>query len=71
MREILVWYFSFGIGFYVGMCVKDPWGFVDASVAAILRGLLLGIVFWPIGLIIQVVFALFEMEVSDGESSDN
>lgn len=71
MREILIWYFSFGIGFYVGMCVKNPWGFAKASVAAILRGILLGIFFWPIGLIVQVVFVLIDMEVSNGQSSDN
>lgn len=51
-------YFAFGLGFYIGLAVKDPHGFVDASAAALIRGLLLGIVFWPIGLIVQVVFAL-------------
>lgn len=54
-------YFAFGVGFYLGLAVKDPKGFTDADAASLIRGLLLGIVFWPIGLIVQIIFALGEL----------
>lgn len=65
---MIEFYFAFGIGFYIGLCSKDPRGFVNASAAAILRGLLLGILFWPIGLIVRTVWAINEL--SKGASDE-
>lgn len=55
-------YFAFGVGFYVGLALKDPRGFVKADTASLLRGIVLGIVFWPIGLIVQTVFAIGKLK---------
>jgi hypothetical protein len=54
----MIIYLAFGLGFYIGLSLKDPQGFVKASLASLLRGLLLGIFFWPIGLIVQTYFSL-------------
>ncbi len=51
-------YFAVGIGFYLGLALKDPKGFVDADAASLTRGLLLGIAFWPIGMLVQLYFCL-------------
>lgn len=51
-------YFIFGIGFYIGLACKEPEGFVNSSVAGLIRGLLLGILFWPIGIVVSLVFAM-------------
>lgn len=59
--SMLAVYFSFGLGFYTGLALKDPMGFVNASSADLIRGLLLGIVFWPIGLVIQIIFTIERM----------
>jgi hypothetical protein len=48
-------YLVFGIGFYIGAAIKDPQGFSDADAASLIRGLIIGILFWPIGLIIQLI----------------
>lgn len=58
-------YFTFGIGFYVGLCLKEPHGFTSARPADIFRGLILGILFWPIGLIIQTVWAIDSLKAPE------
>ena len=55
---MLVGYLLVGVGFYVGAAVKDPRGFSDASAASLIRGLIIGIPFWPIGLIIQLIYVM-------------
>jgi hypothetical protein len=62
MLEILSYYLIFGIGFYIGLALKDTRSFLNANIESILRGLLLGIIFWPIGLIIQIVFAIQDLK---------
>jgi hypothetical protein len=69
VQEILRLYFTFGVGFYIGLVAKEPEGFVSANAAALLRGILLGIVFWPIGLIVQVVFAIFKLSDAERDKS--
>jgi hypothetical protein len=69
VQEILRLYFTFGLGFYIGLVAKEPEGFVEAKTAALLRGLLLGIVFWPIGLIVQVVFAIMKLSEAEHDKS--
>jgi hypothetical protein len=54
----LVLYFTFGVGLYIGLTLNNPMSFLKASAAAIIRGLLLGIVFWPIGIIIKIVMIM-------------
>lgn len=51
-------YLTFGLGFYLGLALKNPKGFVDAGAGDLIRGVLLGILFWPIGLIVQVIWAI-------------
>ena len=58
----MIYYFMFGLGFYIGLACKDPEGFVEANASSLLRGLLLGIVFWPVGLIVQVFAALTRLQ---------
>lgn len=62
MSEFLMAYVSFGAGFYIAMCSIDPLGFVKASFAGLLRGMLIGLVFWPIGLIYNVIMAIKVLE---------
>ena len=54
----MVEYFVFGLGLYIGMCINNPTGFVKATAAGLLRGILLCILLWPIGLIVGVVSAI-------------
>lgn len=54
----LAYYLTFGAGMYVGMCLKNPLGFVKADAASLIRGLILGIPFWPVGMIIQLIWIL-------------
>lgn len=58
--ELICLYFSFGCGFYIGTSVARVASFVSADLASLLRGILLGLVFWPIGLIIQTIYAVDE-----------
>lgn len=54
-------YFAAGIGFYIGIAMKDPKSFVKADMASLLRGLLLGLVAWPLGMVVQLYFCMEEM----------
>lgn len=51
-------YLALGVGFYIGLALKDPTGFIEATAASLLRGVLIGIFFWPIGMILEVIMAL-------------
>ncbi len=61
-------YFTFGLGLYLGLALKDPKGFLKADAAGLMRGLILGILFWPIGLIVQVLFVIDQLEGVDEDS---
>lgn len=54
-------YLAFGLGFYIGMSVKDPTGFLQANPAGLIRGLILGFIVWPVGLIFSVYLAIEEL----------
>ena len=54
-------YLAFGLGFYIGMSVKDPTGFIKADAASLLRGLILAFIAWPVGLIFSVYLAIEEL----------
>lgn len=58
METILSYYFIFGLGFYVGMSLKDPKVFIGTDLAGVLKGLLLGLVFWPLGIVVQGILAI-------------
>lgn len=58
MNEILIAYIFTGIGFYFGLCLKNIKAFQYATTADIIRGLLLGLIFWPVGLVVQLIFVL-------------
>lgn len=60
MSELLIAYFAAGVGFYVGLLVKNPKGFLNASLADIIRGLIIGLFIWPIGLVVSVVMVMNE-----------
>ena len=60
-RAMIEVYLAIGLGFYVGLALKDPKGFIDANSAALIRGFLLGVIFWPIGVVVQTVFAIDEL----------
>ena len=61
MSTVLTGYFAFGIGFYLAFTMCNIKSFMDASAADILRGILVGLVLWPIGLIVQV-YLMMESE---------
>lgn len=54
MSIVFTGYFAFGIGFYLALTMCNIKAFMNASAADILRGILMGLVLWPIGLIVQV-----------------
>lgn len=56
----LACWFSIGVGFYLGLAVKNPIGFVEADAAALIRGFLLGIPFWPVGFTYLLIMILTE-----------
>lgn len=62
MELFLTAYFSVGCGFYLGLSSMNPFGFIEADAASLIRGFLLGVVFWPIGLIYQVYYAIKELD---------
>lgn len=55
-------YIFFGLGFYIALTTCNPKGFAKADMASLLRGILLGLVFWPIGLIFQIYIAIKLLE---------
>lgn len=55
---MIIEYLIFGAGFYIGLALNNPSSFVDADAAALLRGILLCFVFWPIGLIIKLILVI-------------
>ncbi len=40
-------YFTFGLGFYIGVSVARPSYFKDSNITGIVRGFIFGVVFWP------------------------
>jgi hypothetical protein len=70
MTPFLTVYLSVGCGFYLGLSAMNPFGFVDANAAGLIRGFLLGLVFWPVGLMYQVYHAIKALEggKDEGES---
>jgi hypothetical protein len=55
MEMFLACWLSIGLGFYLGLWMNNPLGWMKASAASLLRGLLLGIPFWPVGIVIKIV----------------
>jgi len=58
----LACYFSVGVGFYIGLSLHNPKGFINANAAALIRGFLLGVPFWPIGLTYLLIKIVTTME---------
>lgn len=65
MIDLIILYFVFGAGLYTGLTLNNPMSFVDASLASLLRGLLLGFIVWPVGIIVQVVLILTDRKAID------
>lgn len=51
MRDALIFYFSFGSGFYLAACLKGYKSFYHQGPSSITRGLLLGLFFWPLAIL--------------------
>lgn len=65
---IIGMYLVFGFGFYLGLALKDPKGFINADVDSMTRGMFLGILFWPVGLIVQTHWAINKLsEPKEGD----
>lgn len=47
-------YAFFGLGFYTALCAVKHETFRDADFVSLLRGFLIGCVFWPVGLVILI-----------------
>lgn len=60
--KFLTHYLAIGTGFYVGTALGNLSSFVNASLAGLFRGLLVGFVAWPIGVILQLIFAVKDEE---------
>ena len=54
----LILYFTFGLGLYIGLALNNPMSFLDANASGLIRGLILGILLWPICIIIRIVMIL-------------
>jgi len=54
-------YLAVGIGFYMGLALKDRKSFSGATWSEIADGLILGIPLWPIGVVVML-FLLKEDE---------
>jgi hypothetical protein len=57
----------FGFAFYLGLCLKDPLGFIKAGMDSLARGLFLGTLFWPVGLVVQTYWAIKTIEEYEKE----
>jgi len=60
-------YFAIGLGFYLGVSLCRLDSFKDATVPAILRGFILGLLLWPIGIALLIIL---DYEKSESTSSD-
>lgn len=58
-------YLAFGLGFYIGLALKNPEGFIKADAASLVRGLIIGILIWPIGVIVETVWAIQRLNEKD------
>lgn len=56
-------YFAIGAGFYLGLAMNNVESFkTNTPVIYILGGILLGFVFWPIGVIVKITLIVTEKE---------
>ena len=58
----MILYLTFGLGFYIGMALQNPTSFTNADTASLLRGLILGVLAWPIGVMYQLYVVLDKMK---------
>lgn len=58
MINIIIIYFIFGAGFYIGLTANNPCSFKNGTTASLIRGFLLGFIFWPVGLIYSIIRAI-------------
>lgn len=58
--DIVIAYFSFGAGMYIGLALNNPMSFMDADAASLIRGFLIGFIFWPVGLVVKIIQAMVE-----------
>jgi hypothetical protein len=68
MQLFLVCWFSIGIGFYLGQWMNNPLGWLEATAAGLIRGVLICIPFWPIGIVIKIVQIMTEPETFKSNS---
>ena len=48
-------YLAIGLGFYLGISLCRLDSFKDATLVSIVRGFVLGLLFWPIGAVVLVL----------------
>jgi len=53
MNIFIVFYFGFGIGFYMALAIVRKNTFHHTGPDSIIRGAILGVVFWPIAILIS------------------
>lgn len=51
--DLIYSYLVFGLGFYVGLALNNLESFSRADTLSIIRGFLVGCIFWPIGIILK------------------
>ena len=56
--SFLLGYLLLGIGFYIGMVLNNHKTFIGAPTSSVINGLLLGLVFWPIGMVVKLIMVI-------------
>ncbi len=54
-NNYIILYITFGLGFYTGLALKSYKTFRKATVLGVISGIILGVLIWPAGILIQHV----------------
>ena len=63
----MIVYFAIGLGFYLGVSLCRLHSFKGATIMSILRGFILGLLLWPVGIVLLIILNYKE---SESTSSD-
>ena len=60
LAHFAIFYLLIGLGVYMGVAAATPDSFAHATAAGIIRGLLLGVIAWPMAVVIVTILRTYE-----------
>lgn len=63
---MIVTYLYIGLGFYLGLAASNPKSFGTSDLSGLIRGILMGFLFWPIGIMFKIALFVYELKEKRG-----